>query len=151
MKIWRNTKTHLLHKWRIANIIEKNIQYIKLGMHRSIFCRSVSGTKVRNLADLLKPIVIWRHQRVWMYVHYAHGRKLFVAAVMSSPVWNYYDISSNNEKCTIDCKNSNKTLLQNQVPITVSFYSTQIDKKSLEKYIIYIFKTSKSMVLIKKG
>lgn len=89
-----------------------------------------------------------------MYVHYAHGRKLFVAAVMSSPVWNYYDISSNNEKCTIDCKNSNKTLLQNQVPITVSFYSTQIDKKSLKKYIIYFFNTSKSMVLIfwgKKG
>ncbi len=83
------------------------IDHIKLGMLRSIGRRSVSADNhilwldrySLNLADLRNRSQLMTSMRE--DVHDEWGRKCFGAAVISSPVWNYFDVSRNNEKFAI--------------------------------------------------
>ncbi len=76
-------------------------------MLRSIGRRSVSADNhilwldrySLNLADLRNRSQLMTSMRE--DVHDEWGRKCFGAAVMSSPVWNYFDVSRNNEKFAI--------------------------------------------------
>ncbi len=94
LTIWRQT-------------LRASLTLRELGMLRSIGRRSVSADNhilwldrySLNLADLRNRSQLMTSMRE--DVHDEWGRKCFGAAVISSPVWNYFDVSRNNEKFAI--------------------------------------------------
>ncbi len=107
--IFLSSSTALLvcsSSWR-TQITSQRLYHQILGMLRSIGRRSVSADNhilwldrySLNLADLRNRSQLMTSMRE--DVHDEWGRKCFGAAVISSPVWNYFDVSRNNEKFAI--------------------------------------------------
>ncbi len=100
--------SHTFAPWKCSKtMFHMCFAWFSLGMLRSIGRRSVSADNhilwldrySLNLADLRN-----RSQLMTSMcedVHDEWGRKCFGAAVISSPVWNYFDVPRNNEKFAI--------------------------------------------------